>query len=73
MSDQTTQNLQPIPHPTDIPLIGNLLEVDPYYSYGFTARFAEVYGEIYSLQFGGPRRLFVNTFELADEIFDEKR
>ena len=73
MSDSTKKDLVPIPQPAGLPLVGNMFDIDPYYAYGWQEKLAAVYGEIYSLQFGGPRRVIVNSFELANECFDEKR
>ena len=69
----SNENLKPIPQPRGYPLIGNLLDVDPYYPYGSEERLANIYGEIYSLQTGGPRRIFVNSHALANELCDESR
>ena len=67
------ENIKPIPQPTAYPFIGNLLELDTYYPIGAEYRLADIYGEIYSLQVGGPRMIYANTYALTNELCDESR
>ena len=67
------ENIKSIPQPTAYPLIGNLLEVDAYYPVGAEYRLADIYGEIYSLQTGGSRTIYVNSYTLTNELCNESR
>ncbi|KAI1385134.1 bifunctional P-450:NADPH-P450 reductase [Hypoxylon trugodes] len=69
----TTQSPSPIPGPPQLPLIGNIYELDferPVFS---IAGLADKYGEIYRLRFPGARLVVLSTRALVDEVCDEKR
>jgi len=64
----------PIPGPPGLPILGNLVDVDREVPLTTFVRLAETYGPIFSLQLGGgPKRVFVNSVALFEEMCDEKR
>lgn len=80
---------QPIPGPPGLPILGNIHDIDPADSIASLSRLAETYGklpsclqmdmmlmttgEIFKLSLGGSERLFISSYELMNEVCDEKR
>ncbi|KAK3361803.1 cytochrome P450 [Lasiosphaeria ovina] len=62
-----------IPQPPGIPLVGNLLDVDPSNTWWSLKKLAEKYGEIFQIKVLGHTIVFVASVALAEEICDEKR
>jgi cytochrome P450 / NADPH-cytochrome P450 reductase len=65
--------LSPIPHPPAKPIVGNMLSIDTKAPIQSLARLAKGLGPIFWLELQGSPVVFVSGFELADELFDEKR
>ncbi|OTA65736.1 cytochrome P450 [Hypoxylon sp. EC38] len=63
----------PIPEPPQLPIIGNIADVNAEDSIGSFNSLAEKYGEIFRLRLPGARLVFVTTHALVDEVCDEKR
>jgi hypothetical protein len=64
----------PIPGPPGMPILGNLADLDREVPQTTFVRLAETYGPIFSLQLGGgPKRVFVSSVALLEEMCDEKR
>lgn len=63
----------PIPHPRALPFIGNVLDITPGISLLKLHDLGHQYGEIFSLQLAGKRRIFITSHELASELCDERR
>ncbi|KAF8850100.1 fatty acid hydroxylase [Acephala macrosclerotiorum] len=64
---------QPIPGPPGLPILGNISDIDPVDSSNSLVRLADTYGEIFKLSLGGTERLFISSYELMNEVCDEKR
>ncbi|KAE8374449.1 fatty acid hydroxylase [Aspergillus bertholletiae] len=61
-----------IPSPHGVPILGNVLDVDPEHPQESLARIAKIYGPIFRLRL--PRdRIFVANYALARDLFDEKK
>ncbi|REK04556.1 MAG: cytochrome P450 [Acidobacteria bacterium] len=72
--EQTTApSLQPIPHPPDRPIVGNIFDLSASTQVQDLMRMARRYGGIFYLSIGGRRNIFVSDFELVDELCDESR
>ncbi|KAF7593413.1 hypothetical protein BBP40_011515 [Aspergillus hancockii] len=63
----------PIPGPKGVPLLGNILDVDPEAPEQSFHRLAETYGPVFRLNLIGGTRVFLSTHDLVDEICDEER
>ncbi|KAK6441580.1 hypothetical protein LTR95_002175 [Oleoguttula sp. CCFEE 5521] len=62
-----------IPQPQGLPFLGNVSSIDPELPTKSFMNLAAEYGEIYSLNILGQRKVFVNSVALATEVCDEKR
>ncbi len=62
----------PIPGPTALPVIGNLLDLqgEPLER---MEDMADVYGPIYRIRVGPSEAVFVTSFDIFDEVCDETR
>lgn len=63
----------PIPQPPGVPLLGNILDVDPSNPWASLKKLAEKHGEIFQINVLGHRMVFVAGAALAEELCDEKR
>ncbi|KAH8103122.1 cytochrome P450 [Cristinia sonorae] len=63
----------PIPTPPGLPFLGHATYIDKVFPLGTFSEWAEQYGEIYRLHIVGRTVYFVNSYELANELSDEKR
>lgn len=63
----------PIPQPKGLPLVGNILDVNPSNTWQSLQRLSEKYGEIFQIKVLGNTLVFVAGAALAEEICDEKR
>lgn len=71
---KTVPTPSPIPGPPGLPILGNLTDLDPEVPLTTFMRLADTYGPVFSLQLGGgPKRVFINSVELLEEVCDEKR
>lgn len=64
---------QPIPRPAGLPLLGNVLDVQPSNTWASLKRLAERHGEIFQLTVLGRTIVFVASVALAQELCDERR
>ncbi|MCJ1431831.1 hypothetical protein MMC27_001186 [Xylographa pallens] len=63
----------PIPQPPGLPLLGNMRDLDPANLLDSTLRLADIYGPIFRLNIAGNVRIVVSSYELFNELCDEKR
>ncbi|KAI3394035.1 hypothetical protein diail_3300 [Diaporthe ilicicola] len=63
----------PIPQPKGLPLVGNVLDVNPSNTWQSLQRLAEEHGEIFQIKVLGSTVVFVAGAALAEELCDEKR
>ncbi|KAM5540807.1 hypothetical protein V8D89_005451 [Ganoderma adspersum] len=63
----------PIPRPPALPFIGHVTQVDSTAFSNSLNLLAQQYGDIYEVSFFGDRRIVVNSYELANEVCDDKR
>ncbi|KAB8262944.1 cytochrome P450 [Aspergillus pseudonomiae] len=63
----------PIPEPQGLPLLGNIKDVNPEFPLGSMVGLADELGEIYRLRFPGRTTVFISTYDLVNEVCDEKR
>ena len=63
----------PIPQPRGYPLIGNIWELDRTAPINSFMRLTRQFGDIYSLNLAGNRRIFINSVALLEEVCDENR
>lgn len=63
----------PVPQPPTVPLIGNLLDIDPQNGILSLMHLHEKYGPIMKLNILGNERYFVGSQALVNELCDEKR
>lgn len=63
----------PIPQPPGIPVLGNVLDVNPNNPWSSLKSLSEKYGEIFQIKVLGHTVVFVAGAALAEEICDEKR
>ncbi|KAJ4387491.1 hypothetical protein N0V93_008083 [Gnomoniopsis smithogilvyi] len=64
---------QTIPHPTGVPLLGNIFDVNPSNTWLSLQRLAETHGEIFQITVLGQTIVFVASAALAGELCDETR
>ncbi|KAF7588493.1 hypothetical protein BBP40_005661 [Aspergillus hancockii] len=67
------EGLTPIPEPQGLPLLGNIKDVNPEFPLGSMVGLADELGEIYRLRFPGRTTVFISTYDLVNEVCDEKR
>ena len=66
--------LEPIPHPPDHLLVGNLFDLDASHPIESLMNLARKYGPIYELELPGRgSRVIVSGYKLVDELCDESR
>jgi cytochrome P450 / NADPH-cytochrome P450 reductase len=66
--------LEPIPHPPDHLLVGNLFDLDASHPIESLMELARKYGPIYELELPGRgSRVIVSGYKLVDELCDESR
>ncbi|KIW27725.1 uncharacterized protein PV07_07435 [Cladophialophora immunda] len=63
----------PIPSPPGIPILGNVLDIDPNNANQSLRHLADKYGPIFKLTMFGSERYIISSVELLNEICDEKR
>lgn len=63
----------PIPQPSGLPLVGNVLDVDPNNPWASLKKLSEKHGEIFQIKVFGHRMVFVAGAALAEELCDERR
>ncbi|EXJ56269.1 uncharacterized protein A1O5_12725 [Cladophialophora psammophila CBS 110553] len=63
----------PIPSPPGIPILGNVLDIDPNNGNQSLRHLADKYGPIFKLNLFGTERYIISSVELLNEICDEKR
>ncbi|MCJ1471761.1 hypothetical protein MMC13_000401 [Lambiella insularis] len=63
----------PIPQPPGLPFVGNVRDIDPENAIASIARLADLYGPIFKLNILGNERIVVSSYELLNELCDEKR
>ena len=63
----------PIPQPRGLPLVGNVLDVNPNNTWGSLKKLSEQYGEIFKITVLGHTIVFAAGAALAEELCDEKR
>ncbi|KAI0693861.1 bifunctional P-450/NADPH-P450 reductase [Cerioporus squamosus] len=63
----------PIPSPPAIPFIGHVTALDRDLPLKSIDLLAQQYGEIYQLSIFGEKRLFASSYNLVNEVSDEKR
>lgn len=66
-------SLTPIPEPPGLPLLGNLLDIDPEVFLASMVSLADKYGEIYRLRLGGKTQVAISSYRLVHEASDETR
>ncbi|KAJ4409146.1 hypothetical protein N0V82_009559 [Gnomoniopsis sp. IMI 355080] len=64
---------QTIPHPSGVPLLGNVFSVNPSNTWLSLQRLAETHGEIFQITVLGQTIVFVASAALAGELCDETR
>ncbi|RDA87843.1 hypothetical protein CP532_2967 [Ophiocordyceps camponoti-leonardi (nom. inval.)] len=64
---------QPIPQPYGVPLLGNILDINPNKMWHSLKALAQQHGEIFKISVLGHTVVFVASVELAGEVCDEKR
>lgn len=64
---------QPIPQPKGLPVVGNVLDINPANTWHSLKGLAETHGEIFKLVILGRTIVFVAGADLATEITDETR
>ncbi|PFH62733.1 hypothetical protein XA68_12161 [Ophiocordyceps unilateralis] len=64
---------QPIPQPQGVPLLGNILDVDPNKTWPSLKALAQQHGEIFKISVLGHTVVFIASVELAGEVCNEKR
>ncbi|MCJ1400318.1 hypothetical protein MMC11_003523 [Xylographa trunciseda] len=63
----------PIPQPPSLPLLGNIRDLDPENLLNSILHLADIYGPIFKLNIAGTVRISVSSYELLNEVCDEKR
>lgn len=64
---------EPIPHPPERWIIGNVGEIDPSFFISSVWRLADIYGPIFRLKIFDRSVIVVSSQELVNEICDETR
>ncbi|RCI10208.1 hypothetical protein L249_8510 [Ophiocordyceps polyrhachis-furcata BCC 54312] len=64
---------QPIPQPYGVPLLGNILDINPNKTWQSLKALAQQHGQIFQLSVLGHTVVFIAGVELAGEVCDEKR
>ena len=74
MASQPTESI-PIPQPPPQLFIGNLSEIDPTDASSSFQRLADIYGEIYQLQFPGRdgKVIVVSSYDTINDCCDSDR
>ncbi|KAK0618291.1 cytochrome P450 [Bombardia bombarda] len=62
---------EPIPHPPESWILGNLREIDPSFATSSFWRLAEIYGPIYSLNLVKRNVIVVSDYNLIKEVCDD--
>ncbi|KAJ5642392.1 hypothetical protein N7490_006392 [Penicillium lividum] len=62
-----------IPQPRGIPLLGNILDVNPNETWGSLIKLSKEYGPICKINVLGKQLVFISNVALLEEICDEKR
>ncbi len=68
-----SQNLKPIPQAKSLPVVGNLLEVDPKGIVVTLEKLAKKYGRIYRLELPIMSSIVVSSQELVNDVCDETK
>ncbi|EIN10223.1 cytochrome P450 oxidoreductase OrdA-like protein [Punctularia strigosozonata HHB-11173 SS5] len=63
----------PIPQPPAIPFLGNIRDIDQVVPARSFSLLAKQYGGIFKLAFAGDEVIFISSYELQNELSDEKR
>ncbi|KIW76336.1 hypothetical protein Z517_11082 [Fonsecaea pedrosoi CBS 271.37] len=63
----------PIPAPPGLPILGNVLDIDPNHANQSLLHLADTYGPIFKLTTLGTERYVISSVELLNEVCDEKR
>ncbi|KAI9154817.1 Bifunctional cytochrome P450/NADPH--P450 reductase [Paramyrothecium foliicola] len=63
----------PIPEPRGLPVLGHITKINPEYPLGSFIEMAENLGEVYRLRLPGRTIVVASTWELVNELCDEKR
>ncbi|KAH9891895.1 bifunctional P-450/NADPH-P450 reductase [Cubamyces lactineus] len=63
----------PIPSPPAIPFLGHVNTIDKDLPIRSLVLLARQYGEIFQLSVFGHKKIFINSYELQNEVSDEKR
>ena len=70
----TPAPLEPIPHPPEHLLVGNLFDLDASHPIESLMELSRKYGPIYELELpGSASRVIVSGYELVNELCDESR
>ncbi|KAH6896729.1 fatty acid hydroxylase [Thelonectria olida] len=62
-----------IPRPRGLPVLGNILDIDPSDAVASLGKLAEIHGSIYKLKLAGSEKVFISSRDLMDEVSDETR
>ncbi|KAJ5908057.1 Oxidoreductase FAD/NAD(P)-binding [Penicillium taxi] len=73
MSNTNPVKEVPIPGPKGIPFLGNIYDLDPEAPINSINLLADTYGPIFRLKTLGSSRVVVSSYELVDEVCNEKR
>ncbi|KAK9234132.1 cytochrome P450 [Lipomyces kononenkoae] len=68
-----TDGTEEIPGPSGLPFLGNVGILDSEVPFKSLLNLADQYGPIYKLNFGGRTVVFCSSWELINELCDEKR
>ncbi|KAH8103110.1 fatty acid hydroxylase [Cristinia sonorae] len=63
----------PIPSPPALPILGHATYIDKVLPHKSFMDWADEYGEIYRLDILGRKTVFINSYELLNEVCNEKR
>ncbi|MCJ1281918.1 hypothetical protein MMC26_001241 [Xylographa opegraphella] len=63
----------PIPQPPGLPILGNVRDLDPANTLDSVLHLIDQYGPIFKLNIAGNERLVASSYELLNELCDEKR
>lgn len=62
-----------VPQPPTLPFLGNVRDIDPNTPVLSFQKLAQEYGECFRVEIGGHSVVVVNSYELLNEICDDKR